>query len=713
MRKRKKKHHGELTARQKAIVRERYQNDAPEAIARSLSVPPAAVQAYIDNLQQPLTAGKRAVFSLLLVLLPIALLGVTELALRLAGYGSDTRLFVPAEFDPRYMIINRGIGARYFVAKQVIPAVSYNYFLKEKPANSYRVFVLGGSSAAGYPYLFNGAFSQMLKTRLQDYFPDKIIEMVNVAMPAVNSYTLLDLADEILPWQPDAFLIYAGHNEFYGALGAGSSESLGQFRFLINLFLKLQDYKSFLLLKNAIGWLMSRADHVAPNEAGEHHTLMERMVRDQEIPLGSPKYLLARRNFIANLRDIIDLARTNGVRVLLSDLVSNVRDQPPFVSIFDPKADGERWQALFDDGQVKQNAGDFAAAIAAYRQAAAVDSTPAILYYRLAQCFEYTGDIGKARVNYYRAKDLDGLRFRASEDFNAAIHELGAAMQTPVVPMREAFEAASPHGLIGDNLMLEHLHPNVDGYFLMAKAFCRVMRAHGFISAHWDERRARPDSVYRQEIGVTALDHKVTEIRISVLKAGWPFQPKSRANPLSDFRPLPERPSNTENELERVALAYWKGELTWERAHVQMAEYYEKLGELDLAAAEYRALIQYMPINVSPYLRLAHIYLAQSRFDALQQVLRQTLPLEETAFARKWLGILALKNGDATMAAQHLERAYRRAPDDLQTMYNLCGAYALSGRLEEARELTEKLLARSPNHLGARNLLLQLQRRQQ
>ncbi len=41
----------------------------------------------------------------------------------------------------------------------------------------------------------------------------------------MNSYTFYDKIDDILKEDPDAILIYAGHNEFYGAPGIGSSKS--------------------------------------------------------------------------------------------------------------------------------------------------------------------------------------------------------------------------------------------------------------------------------------------------------------------------------------------------------------------------------------------------------------------------------------------------------------------------------------------------------
>ena len=51
-----------------------------------------------------------------------------------------------------------------------------------------------------------------------------------------------------------------------------------------------------------------------------------------------------------------------------------------------------------------------------------------------------------------------------------------AASTAIVVPMKAIFVDHLPCGLIGHNLILEHVHPNVDGYFLMADAFFSTMR---------------------------------------------------------------------------------------------------------------------------------------------------------------------------------------------------------------------------------------------
>jgi hypothetical protein len=45
-------------------------------------------------------------------------------------------------------------------------------------------------------------------------FPSREVEVISTAMAAVNSYALLDFADEIIAQQPDAVVIYVGHNEY-------------------------------------------------------------------------------------------------------------------------------------------------------------------------------------------------------------------------------------------------------------------------------------------------------------------------------------------------------------------------------------------------------------------------------------------------------------------------------------------------------------------
>jgi len=90
---------------------------------------------------------KKIFFYSVLIFLPIVMLLLLELSLRLFSYGDDLSLFVPSA-DSKYLTCNRVVGKRYFSKfEQTTPL--YDIFLKEKPENGYRIFVLGESTIQG------------------------------------------------------------------------------------------------------------------------------------------------------------------------------------------------------------------------------------------------------------------------------------------------------------------------------------------------------------------------------------------------------------------------------------------------------------------------------------------------------------------------------------------------------------------------------------
>jgi lysophospholipase L1-like esterase len=372
--------------------------------------------------------SKRYLFYSILLLLPLLFFILLETALHLFNYGGDLSLFVPAPKEYHdHLMCNPKIGQRYFFRQNTVSRTPNDYFLTQKPPDCYRIFVLGASTAAGFPYGDGLMFSRILRRRLQDTFPERTIEVVNTAMTAVNSYTLWDILDEIIKQKPDVLLIYAGHNEFYGALGVASLESFGRKSWFVHLYLKLQRFKTVILVRNGMN-VFSR--WFTKNEPAKlTATLMERIVGQEEIPYESTLYHQGIAQYETNLSLILQKSKQAGIPLIISELVCNLRDQPPFVAQ-DTSASSEAWRL-----------------------------------YRQAQDLERQNRFNEAKQKYLTAKDLDPVRFRAPEAFNAIIHKLAQQHAVPVVPMQKYFEEHSPNGLIGRELMIDHLHPNIDGYF--------------------------------------------------------------------------------------------------------------------------------------------------------------------------------------------------------------------------------------------------------
>ncbi len=632
-------------------------------------------------------------FRFLLLATPLLILLMFEAALRVFGYGDNLDLFVTLEKNPAYWITNSQIGRRYFLAQNFLPATSYDAFRKQKPTHAYRIFVLGESAAAGFPYFNNGSFPRMLQARLQARHPDKLIEMVNLGLPAVSSYTLLNLAEELVNYQPDAILIYAGHNEFYGAFGSASTETFGHRRWVIKLYLRLQHLKLVQLLRQTV---FSRKSSAPDNRA----TLMARLVGQKNIPYRSALYEQTLQNFRANLTEMIQIFQAHGVKVMLSEVVSNIGDLKPFASLFAETTNRAEWQKIFDYGVALMQADSGAFAISAFQHAAQIDSTPAILHFEMAKALMQLNRFADAQQEFLRAKDLDALRFRAGEDLNQALRELGAQFNIPVTPMYAAFAAASPTGIIGNNLMLEHVHANVQGYFLMAKTFDENIAKHHFISTS-AAAPSPPDSVFWQRRGVTELDEEVARQRMQVLLSNWPFQPDDQQTAPHDEQP--------KNFLEQLASAQWREEISWDAAHWQLAEHYTKTNQQAKAAAEYEALVLGIPYVVAPYLRLGLSYLALNRLDAAFEIFNKSLAVEPTALAQKWLGAICLQKNQLSSGLDYLRQALQREPNDPETLYNISIGYAKSGDFANAKLFAKQLIERHPNYPGAQEHWQRLQ----
>lgn len=609
---------------------------------------------------------KRLLFTAAALAIPIAFFVLLEAGLRIGNYRGDTGLFVyPQGFDG-YVVANRNFASRYFFNTNIIPTPITDFFLKEKPANGFRVFVLGESSAAGYPYPNNGAFSRVTRDMLRDALPDHHVEVVNLATSAINTYTLYDQADEILAYEPDAVLIYTGHNEYYGALGIGSSESLGGFPGFVRFYLDIQRLKTFMLLRDGMTRLSRWVGSWFAEDTGRNQTLMQQVVREQFIPLDSPVYELGLAQFEQNMRAILDVFTDAGVPVFIGSVASNERDFEPFESV-----------------------------------ATAVHPPAGEVFANARRVYE-SGDADSAAALFTRAKDLDALRFRAPSAINERIRALAEEGLATYVPVEEALEAVAADGIIGYDLMLEHLHPNAAGYHRIGVAYYEAIRDAGFLGRAADLSGVKSDAHYLGAMEQTELDERIVAHRLMILTRNWPFVKEGPPFRYHNYR--------FESVPDSFAFRVVNDLMRWDQAKVELGEHYRRLGRTDLAIAEFRGLMRDQFFSDSPFVFGARVLLDAGRLAEAEPYLRTAHAMEPNAYTYKMLGAIEVDRRNFAEGIRLLEESLKTAPNDPQTLFNLSGALAQSGDLRKALDIARRIQRSTPNFPGIQAWIAQLER---
>jgi len=646
-------------------------------------------------------ALKRALFWSVTVLLPFAALACVELLFRATGLFAPEPLFfeVPGSHATA-LKFNSWVSRRYFDSTAAaLPNLAPESFSRTKTASTFRILCLGESTTAGFPFESQVPFPAQLREILAHAFPRKRIEVLNAGMSAISSYVVLDLLPELLrESKPDLVIMYLGHNEFYGVYGSGSTLFPGKRRTMVLAMLRLQHLHVVQMLKRLVQAVRPHASSHA-----ESRTLMQNVVGDQDIALGSPEYRTTMESFRANLEEMADCCRDHGVPFLISNLVSNYRDQPPFHSL-EVRAGEPAKEVEFalGTGDSLLAVGQPRAAELSFHRAWQTDSSNADAWFGIGRARLAQGDSSAALRWFLGAKDRDAMRFRAPEDANGIIAGIAGTKRGGFVDMVQAFRSASPGGVIGKELMCDHLHPNARGYYLMAAAFYRGVIDSGILPA--------PDSTFRvpgEPYGVTDLDWEIGLLKVFPMTREWPF--KQTPIRRGDYHPYGDTAAT------RVAALYHRTGFAWVRAHDMMAHIYVERKDFDRARREYDAVAVYQPDDPWPYQQIAALYGEEGNWKLRSASLQEALvrsPVKgmiayQLALSESKLGHIenAIRGMDFASGAPELTREERQ-----NARFYLAGFLFDSGRRELSVKTLRSMLEDDPSFAPAREFLSRLER---
>lgn len=662
----------------------------------------------------PVRRGRRVVLRLGVALaVPLALVAAAELSLRLFGFGYPTGFFLEGTQQGRRIITeNPHFGRRFFpahLARTPQPLI----LTETKPADTCRVFLFGESAAMGDPDPDFGP-ARMLQTILRGRFPGKQIEVVNVAMTAINSHVVREIARECASRQGDVWVIYMGNNEVIGPFGAGTVFGpQAPPMTIIRLTLALTRTRAGQLLQKITQGI--RQEDAAPRRWGGLTMFLEHRVRSD-----NPRLNRLRQHYAKNLEDVIRYGTRSGAKVVISTVASNLRGCAPFGSAHQPRLSSAQiasWEACYEQGVRFEEDQRLEDAARSYAQAAAIDDSFAALQFRSGRTWLAIGKQAEARQSFQRARDEDTLRFRSDTSNNAIVRTLAAGREAQgvyLVDLEQELARQSPDGISGLNFFWDHVHFNFSGTYAMADAVARQVaelvpepiqqaRPSGswlsetdcrarLAYSPWNEQKILAEILRRHQAPpcTLQLDH---EKRLEL----WRNQLAANRNVGGRIALLAA--------VERIRATVPDSEFDWV-VHKNVAQMLEAAEELPSAMDEWQLVVQSMPQYANARYHLGNLLDLMGRNREAEEHFREALALEPNmAEALSGLGLALAAQGRFPEAFGSYEQAVALNPESIHAYINWGLGLASQGRFAEAIGKYERALKIDPHSATTYNNL--------
>ncbi|MDA7645069.1 tetratricopeptide repeat protein [Verrucomicrobia bacterium] len=415
--------------------------------------------------------------ALAVFLLPVLFFTLLEFGLIQTNYGFSTDFFVSSK-NGKHWVENPKFAWQFYSPDSRLRPHPFS-LAREKASDTIRIFALGESATLGTPESAYG-FVRILERMLSIAFPNQEFEVLNAAMPGINSHLIRSIAEDCSALDPDLFLVYMGNNELVGLHAPGpGSQGLTEHLTLLRLIQWVRSSRT--------GQLIAPMTQVLAPKQPKGDQDMD-FFREHRLREADPGRLAVYQNFRSNLEDILDHAANAKVKTVLSTVAVNLRECPPLGSLHREglsKAQLDAWELAYDRAVDLLDEGQIDQAIIEFTKAEAIDSEFAELIYRMATCFQRIENVTKANTYFSKARDLDALPFRADSRLNDVIRKVGRDHTDGEVVLLEADRLVGEsveavNGVPGLETFYEHVHFRFSGdYRLAALFFDRVQSLLG------------------------------------------------------------------------------------------------------------------------------------------------------------------------------------------------------------------------------------------
>ncbi len=606
-------------------------------------------------------------------------------------------------------------------------------FARSKPADTYRIFSVGGSTVHGRPYDDRASFSAWLRECLAAAAGGKRWEVINAGGVSYAGYRVAALMEELVAYEPDLFVIYTGHNEFLERRTYAGMFALGEeLTAAAGLLSRTRIYAALRLgvagLRSSFPGLRSSLPGLSGSDASvggspparptrlaaEVDTILANSVGPSDYRRDDAFRSDVIRHFRFNLERMTAIAASAGADVVLIVPASNLKDCSPFKS----EDGGDAAVAAQSRRLLRESAaaGSPEEALALLDRALSGDPRRPDLHYARGRALLALNRPAEAEQALRRARDEDICPLRAPSEIVEIVREIAAERSVPLLDFEamaaERAMVLSGSPIPGNEQFVDHVHPDIDGYGRLGLALFDLLKKEGVVDPRANLDAAALAGV-RSRI-LTSIDQRAHGAALRNLARVYSWAGKAEEAGRIARQALDTLGDDAESldivgrglaaKGERLAaVAIFQRALAanpaFAQSHESLGSEYLALGRIDEAAAHFREAIRLDPRAAVAHSNLGLALASQGRSAMALRHYGEALRLRpQSAEAHSNMGVELTAQGRLQKAVEHFERALELRPDYIDAWNNLGFALNALGNYDRSVEVFEKALAMRPQH---------------
>ena len=631
------------------------------------------------------------------------------------GFSSRVPLFVEQT--------NTAGKAIMATAKNRLNYFNQQSFPRTKDRAAYRVFCMGGSTTHGRPYDNTTSFCGWLRELLPKADNSKQWQLINAGGISYASYRVAMLAEELVGYEPDLFIIYTGHNEFLERRTYSRViKTPVALRGLGAVFSRTRIHAALRALVDTARNRRKNSQAARDMLPGEVKTLLDSSVGPQVYHRDDQFQKRVLEHYRYNLIRMINIAHSTGADVILVTPASNLRHCRPFKSESHKgltQAQLKRRQELFDKAAEAQAANRPEESLRAIDEAIAIDQRYAELHFMRGQILWQLERYVDAKAAFVRARDEDVCPLRALPQIRDTVIDVAKQYRCGLVDFAALAEALASHDTPGEELFLDHVHPTIEGNLKLALAVLEVMQEREIVNLPdtWGDSTIASVKT-NVESQLDRRNHGVA-LRNLAKVLGWAGKHAEAERTAARAIQMLEGDAETYNNLGIIsrsqgrieeAIEYFRKSIELEPdypdAHGNLAEALNSLGlavmsrgNLNEAIRYYRKALTISPDYAGPHYNLAIALRTLGKADEAMHHYREALRIKpDYAEAHNNLANILAETGNLEEATAHYRSALEAQPDYTEARANLAVVLRSQHKFDEAAELFHEPIPTRPNN---------------